>query len=176
MEYQFSKEFMIKRFRSHYRDLFPSEMTPDCKRFLNTIPKEAVKPVLIINPNDYMKQAFAYLFLNKGFVSYKVMSAYSLLDVYLGNSEDYQTVLDISPDVLCLYLGYGEFENKRQVDIVVQTIHNQVLQGKTVWIYCKLPSVDKVSEKFPGLVQFFNSSGYPVVCKQQGIRKLSDEL
>lgn len=175
--YQFPESFRVSRFKRHYRDLFPAELDLKCKSFLKTLDKlDLSKPVFILNPNDYMKQSFAYLFMKKGFVDYKLMSAYSLLDIYLGNSEEIKTVMDVSSSVVCLYLGYGEFENKRQSDVVIQLINNQVMQGKTVWVYCKLSSIDRCNEKYPGLVTFFKNMKYGIVPSEGAVRKLSDEL
>jgi hypothetical protein len=170
MKFRFSEKFRIARFRAHYKAFYPAEMESRCRSFLtknlSTIPLD--KPILIINNNDWMRQSFLYLFMRKGFVNFRFLSAYTLLDIYLGNHEDFKSVMDISCDVLCLYLGYGEFENKRQVDVIVQVINNLVMEGKTVWLYCKVPSLDICNLKFPGLVQFFTNSGFTVVSRVLG--------
>jgi len=164
MSFTFNEKFRIKRFRAHYSELFPAEMDTRCKTFLKKSLEsiDLKKPVLIVNPNDFMRQSFIFMFMRLGFVDYKFLSAYTLLDIYLGNNEDLKSVLDVNSDVVCLYLGYGEFENKRQIDVIIQLVNNLTIQGKTVWVYCRATN-QGAEAKFPGLIKFFTDMKYTVV-------------
>lgn len=55
----------------------------------------------------------------------KIMNAYELIEIYLGHNEEIKSIFDLRSDILILMYGYGEFENARQSDILVQTIENR---------------------------------------------------
>lgn len=172
---RFSDGFKLNRFKAHYRDLYPMVVPEGGMEFIRTCLSNVLdvkKPVLVVCPTDLMRPSFAYLFSRIGFVDYRLMSAYSLIDIFLGNNEEEKTVLDISPDVVCLYLGYGEFENKRQADVIIQLVNALMMEGKTLWLYAKF-SESTFKSMYPELWSLFKSVG-TVVVNNMGSQSLEE--
>ena len=163
MSEQTENQEKIDRFRHHYKEFIVPIAKEDAKKIQESLANVSVdKSMVLVSSKDMMKPTFACLFAKKGFVSYKFMSAYSLLDVYLGNNEDYKTILDISADVVCLYLGYGEFENKRQDDVIIQLMSYLEQFKHHVWLYFK-GGMNELRLNHGDLCQFIGSSGGAIV-------------
>ena len=158
-----NKAGLIDRFRHHYKEFIVPVSKEDSENIQSSLAKVSVdKSMVLVSSRDLMKPTFACMFAKKGFVSYKFMSAYSLLDIYLGNNEDYKTILDISADVVCLYLGYGEFENKRQDDVIVQLMSYLEQFKHHVWLYFK-GSMNELKSNHSELCRYLESSNGVIV-------------
>ena len=133
------------------------------------------KPVVIVGDKDLMRQSFIVMLTKLGFVDYEIISSYSLVEIFLGKVEDVQSVLDINPEVLLVYMGYGEMENKRQTDLLIQVMNNQVLLRKKMFLYVR-STLSAFKSKFMELYQFCVKNDYPVVDLSSKVGGSSDEI
>lgn len=143
-------ELRVKRFKSRYPELFQNKNfdLEALKAVYNQIP-EVRDFMLITYPKDCMGYSIMTLFMRLGrYEDALIINAYTLLDIYLGKSEDYQSISDIENRVVCVYLGYSEFENRRQSDIIEQLMEQQRVHGGKFWLLYKGTDI---REKYPKL-------------------------
>lgn len=109
----------------------------------------------------------ALLLANSPLPSYLALNVYELLEIYLGNDPRFSSVLHLKMDRLILMRGYNEFENKRQMDIILQTHDNRRRYGKLTW-YVKVGLPDSL----PQLIQYLKTEGYEAfVIHPKGVQK-----
>lgn len=157
MKNVFTPEQQKRRLELNYPQLFPLNAdTRDLTMVVNNLKgKDFTKFSLVISPYDWMRPTFLYMFMSLGkYVSSKICNAYEFLDIYLGNSEEYQSIAEIEVDVIATYLGYGEFENKRQEDILLQLINYQKARNKNFWLFFK-GSEHQFAARYPALYALF---------------------
>lgn len=117
---------------------------------------------LISYTRDYMKESILALILKQSEITKEfpsnisIMNAYELIEIYLGHVEEITSVFQISPNTLIIYLGYSEFENKRQSDILEQVFENQRVQNKRFHVVYKGRTL---TERYPKLVELFKQHG-----------------
>jgi len=95
---------------------------------------------LIYNEKNLAKIAgiFAYLLLKRGgFLSYRVLNVYEIVEIFLGKYEDIDSVFKLKEEVLILTNGFREMENVRQEDLVLQTLENRKRLGKSTWFFSR---------------------------------------
>jgi len=92
----------------------------------------------IVSNKDYYREVFVLgLLALKRKVTYKVMSAYRLLDIMLEHDLEYKSFAHINEEFLLLTLGYDEMENKRQIDVINQVINVRRMSGRKTWLFYK---------------------------------------
>lgn len=112
----------------------------DKERFNNVLQKLGdinVEQSLYIRYNsniDLKYTALALILKLKSFESLKFMNAYELLDIYLGNSEEFKSILDIPQKIIIVYFSGTEFENKRQADIIIQLGEYMSVSNRYLWV------------------------------------------
>ena len=118
-----------------YTELFPMPDMVDMSVMLGSAP---VKPVV-----------FSGLTMYKRVVSFDFMMAYRLVDIFLGNDETHKTLLQVTPKLLVLVLGYATMENKRQEEFLIQVWENQRMFNNRVWLFsrgCRVPLIDSIPQ------------------------------
>ena len=156
----FTDEQKLKRVKATYSALFPlNTKKEDMDTIKNSLKgKDFKKSTLIICPYDWMRPTFLFMFLSLGeYVSNKIFNAYKLLDIYLGNDEEFQSISQVSAEYIATYLGYGEFENRRQADSIVQLASYQDSRNKSTWLYYK-GNVANFKAKYPDLYTYYSES------------------
>lgn len=115
---------------------------------------------LVTSPSDLMKQAFLFQLLGEPQArNIELLSAYDLIDIYLEKDTRYQRLLDITPEVLCVYAGYGEFTNKRLEEAVIQVSENQRVHHNQVWVFYK-GSPREMDQRYPVWYRYLTERGY----------------
>lgn len=66
--------------------------------------------------------------------SLEVRNVYELIEIFLGHFEYPKSIFELTTEVLVLLSGYCEFENKRQEDIILQTLENRRRLQRPTWI------------------------------------------
>lgn len=137
-KYVLSKDEQLKRMTIYYNKLLPLDTNKDdLEKLSHQLEKYNFKDSLVfISSKDIYKSVF-YLGLRSlgKKVQYEVMNAYRLIDIYLGNDPLYKSVSAIECKYLLIYLGYNEFENKRQGDIIDQVMSLRKTEGKYTWLF-----------------------------------------
>ena len=151
-------QFKIKRFIAKYPEIFQSKSF-DVKTFKSVyeqIPQSA-DFVVVSYDRDLMNYSLmSLLFRNSAYEDTLVINAYTLLEIYLGKSEDWVSISDIENKIVCVYLGYSEFENRRQSDIIEQLIEQQRVHNKKFWLFYK---GSDIKEKYPKLIPLIEANG-----------------
>lgn len=154
----FSDEQKIKRLTTKYKELFPVNASKEDLTIIKTKMADNVEKkgdfdrvALIISPYDWLRPSFLYMFMSLGkYRSNFIANGYDFLDIYLGNNEEIPSTSSINVDVIATYLGYGEFENKRQDDILFQIANSQLSKNGIFWLYFK-GTEQLFSAKYPML-------------------------
>lgn len=137
-KYVLSPEQQLKRMKIYYGKLLPLDTNKEELLKLSDKVKDFnfKQTLTIISSKDIYKSVF-YLGLRSlgKKVNYEVMNAYRLIDIYLGNDPVYKSVSAIENKYLLLYLGYNEFENKRQGDIIDQVMSLRRTENKYTWLF-----------------------------------------
>lgn len=147
----------VKKFKRMYPRLFTSNIDSlklkEVREELSSI-ATPYSNVMVCHSEEIMNYVIINLILKMdSYEDVLIMNGYELLDIYLGNNEDVKSIFDVTAKVICLYLGYSEFENKRQSDIIEQLCEQQRVRGNYVWLIYKGRNVD---EKYPRLKDMFN--------------------
>jgi len=93
---------------------------------------------ILCNERDMAKISgmFAFLLIRRArFDSFKVMNVYELIEVFLGKHDDADSIFKLNDSVLMLTNGFQEMENRRQEDLILQTLENRRRSGKVTWFY-----------------------------------------
>lgn len=142
-----TEEFRINRIKLKYAELFPlfSKLTPptEVKSIVAQIKKaitgkDLTEGAIFCYPQDIMRPTFLYALLSlESFKSFRMMNAYELVDIFLGNNEEISSTLNIYEETLGLYLGFHEFVNRRQSEFIQQLMYDRVIKRRITWIYYK---------------------------------------
>jgi len=109
---------------------------------------------VVISSRDIMKGAFLYMLLKeRDLYRIELLSLYDLIDIYLGKNPTYERLLDINPDVLLLYAGYEEFENKRTEEAFAQVAEHLRVNHKKLWLFYR-GSKAEMEGRLPQLYQY----------------------
>lgn len=153
-------DILKARIARRYKRLLPIE-----GRSLSANEREQLKPLglddrVVFSRDDLMKQVFLYSLLSNGeLVGADVLSAYELIDIFLEKTDRYGRLLDITPKVLCLYVGYNEFTNKRLEEAVLQVISNQKIHRNHVWVFVR-GDYKSFSAKYPLWYRAMKDGGF----------------
>lgn len=79
---------------------------------------------------------------------FQVLNVYELIEIYLGNYPEIRSIFSLRSPLLLLLHGYEEFENKRQPDIILQTLENRQRLGLMSWLVTKLPRLPERVEQY----------------------------
>lgn len=105
---------------------------------------------------DRLNIVLAYLLLKRGVHrTYQVRNVYELIEIFLGHIEGIKSIFELTSDILILLSGYYEFENKRQEDILLQTLANRRRQGRITWLVLK-----GTSNRIPNVVDYTKENEY----------------
>jgi hypothetical protein len=95
--------------------------------------------------------------------SYKKFSGQQLLDIWLGNDEQYKSLSHVHAQVILLYLGFAEMKNACQSDVVEHLmISSSGDADSRVWLYYKGSRADLL-QTYPRLLTRANELGYDVL-------------
>lgn len=132
--------YKVKRFFARFPELFRGKdfTLATLKDVVSQLEGKVTSKYLIVKyEKDLMRYVVTALMMMTGYKPIKIMNAYNLIDVLVGNSEEYSCISDIEGDIICVYLGYSEMENKRQSDVIEQLLEKQVMSGKSFWLLYK---------------------------------------
>lgn len=80
--------------------------------------------------------ALSMLLVHSGqFKSFRVMNVYELIEVFLGKLDFADSVFKLNERILILLNGFHEMENRRQEDLILQTLENRRRMGTFTWFY-----------------------------------------
>lgn len=155
----------VKRFFNRYPDVSRDMPMESLQRVFGQIQKSG-SLVLVTYQGELRSEVLASLLMrNQKYDNLVVYNAYSLIDIFLGNNEDVQSLLDIDRDIVCVYAGYNEFENKRAQDVILQVADQQKVHYKKFWFLYKgndmkerYALVYRYFEENRGLIYDLNSS------------------
>ena len=140
--FQATSAYRMKRVRAHYPDLFPLTTGRVLKQeaqatITETLGGEVLnRNFAVFCTEDLLKPVMLYALLSLGkFVSYQMMSGYRLLDICLGKDEEYASIANIHADLTILYMGFSEFDNRRQSDVLEQYVEQQAVRSRLTWLY-----------------------------------------
>lgn len=153
-------EYKIRKLKAHYPDI--------CR--IDNFNKDIFKEVLDrVTDRDFELIQFSGELLNyiamakviksQRYQSYMFINAYELIDIYLGNKEEIKCISDIEVSLAIVYMGYSEFENKRQLDVLEQLFEQQRVNRRKLWILYRGNSIES---KYSRLVDTFKMHEYPV--------------
>lgn len=153
-------QLKFQKLKAHYPDLCRIESFNKDK-FWEVYGLVTDKPFEIIQYSGELLNyiALAKLIKDGKYQSYMFMNAYELIDIYLGNKEEIKCISDIEASLVIVYLGYSEFENKRQSDVIEQLFEIQRINRRKMWVLYRGTTMDS---KYPKVVDLFRMHGYPV--------------
>ena len=123
------------RLKIYLRHLLPIK---EDARTLDVSKVDFSKDVFVVSNKDLYRETFVLgLLALKKKRSYKVINAYRLIDIMVGNDLEYKAVSHIGEDILMVTLGYNEMENKRQIEVINQVIDIRRMSKKLTWIFYK---------------------------------------
>lgn len=174
--FKVTPELKLKRFVSRYPEIFRSKKfdLAKYKKVYNEI-SEVRDFQAIIYDNDVMNYVLMALLMRFGkYSDVLIINAYTLLDIYLGKNDDWKSIEDIENKIVCVYLGYSEFENRRQSDIIEQLIEQQRVRGNKLWLLYKGRDI---KEKYPKIIPLIESlEGLVIWLKQDTVRDVGEEF
>ena len=150
------------RLKAHYPDIVRFENF-DVKKLMKVYDQlKEVKDFAIVQYQEDMLNyvAMALVLLNGKYESYVFMNAYELIDIYLGNKEEFKCLSDIECQMAIVYMGYNEFENKRQADVLEQLMQLQRVEKKKFYLLYRGTAVEA---KYPTVATLFKDYKYPIV-------------
>ena len=150
-----------KRLRAAYPQIFPMERLSyeEYIKYSGLFEKGKIYDTAVMLGSAKVKSVvFSALTLYKRVSSFEFMMAYRLVDIFLGNDESYNSLLQVTPKLLVLVLGYAGMENRRQEDFIVQVWENQRMQGNNVWLLCR-GSDGKFSKEYPQVNRMLQENG-----------------
>lgn len=160
-------ELKMRKLRARYPDICQISNF-DKDKFMQCLSQVTDKPFEIIQFSGELLNyiALAKVIKDGNYQSYMFMNAYELIDIYLGNKSDLKCISDIEATLVIVYLGYSEFENKRQCDVMEQLFEMQRVHRRKFWVLYRGSSIES---KYQRLVDAFKAQGYPVT-------KISDRV
>lgn len=118
---------------------------------------------LVICGHDIMRQSFLFQLLNEGSLkNIELLSAYDLIDIYLEKDTRYARLLDITPEVLCIYAGFGEFTNKRLEEAILQVAENQRVHKNQTWVFFK-GTLRSLEGKYPQWMAYMKERKFQIM-------------
>ena len=148
-------QMKIKRFFNRYPDISRDMSLESLKKVYDNISCSG-SLVLISYQGEWKSQVLASLLMrNQKYENLIVFNAYSLIDIFLGNNEEYKSLLDIDRDIVCVYAGYNEFENKRAQDVILQLADQQKVHNKKFWFLYK---GNDVKERYALVYRYFEEN------------------
>lgn len=102
-----------------------------------------------------------YFLLKEGRQNYIVFSSYQIIDIYLGNVEEYNSLSNITSPVVIVSAREAEMENKQRWSLLYQLAMIRVLrkQGLTI-----------ITEKFPMDLNVFKTLGFETISVASNLR------
>jgi len=136
--------------------LMPSQSTLS-KSEREKLSVEGLANRLICCPSDKMKEVFLYSILQTSKLpEIHMQSIYDVVDVYFSKSLQYNKLSDITPKLLLVYSGMGEFRNSEMENLNIQVCENQRLLSNHVWLYWK-GTKGQFQQKYPTLSKYITS-------------------
>jgi len=113
---------------------------------------------LICCPSEKMKEVFLYSILQSNQLpEIHLQSIYDVVDVYFSKSVQFSKLSDITPKLLLIYSGMGEFRNAEMENLNIQVYENQRILSNHVWVYWK-GTKGQFQQKYPALSKYITSS------------------
>lgn len=138
MSDKITPEERVKRFFFKYRDIFTQKLKKEeFKWAMAHVNHEAKNELVQFEGITLYPLLAAYLVKQGTFKNVQVLNAYKLIEIYLDKDETWKTVSDIECDILVITLGYAEFPNKQQGNIICQAIEQQVSRGGKFWLFSR---------------------------------------
>lgn len=158
--------YKLNKLRAHYPDIcrFDSFDKDRLKSILSQVTDNKFE-IVQFTGEDLNYVALAKIIKDGTFQSYMFINAYELIDIYLGNKEEIKCISDIEVSLIIVYLGYSEFENKRQSDVIEQVFEIQRVWRRKMWVLYRGTGFDK---KYPRIVDLYRSHAYPVTVIKEG--------
>lgn len=148
-------QMKVKRFFNRYPDV-SRDMTLESLQEVYGKITSTGPLVLVSYRGELRSQVLASLLMrNHKYDNLLVLNAYSLIDIYLGNNDDCKSLLEIDRDIVCIYAGYNEFENKRTQDVILQLADQQMVRNKKFWF---LYRGSDLREKYALVYRYFKDN------------------
>lgn len=164
-----TKSLQRKRMEAMFPELFPLGLAgPEGHKTLKVVKKrlenvDFSKGAVIVSQRDLMKPVFLYAFLSLGENPHHIiLNAFRLLEIYLRSDPEFVTVSELTHRVIAVYLGYSEFENKRQTDVIEQLMDMCAVRSQILWLFIK-GGVSSVTAKYGGVIALAKSLGLEMV-------------
>lgn len=95
------------------------------------------------------------------YLDIKLFSAYELIDIYLGNIEEYSCLSVIDNEVVAVYDGAG-IPNKQKGNIIAQVMEQQRMSGRKFWMFYK-GNESKLKTMYPEVYDIIDASNFKSV-------------
>lgn len=164
----------LQRVKAHYPDICTfSKFDPTLFREVSRQVADLPEISIIQYQTELLNYvALSLVLKDKKFQSYVFMNAYELLDIYLGNKEEFSCISDITASLAIVYLGYSEFENKRQSDVIEQFIDIQRVNHRAFHLLFRGSSIES---KYPTTASHVKSLGYPIITIKTSSKVLNQD-
>lgn len=138
MEDKITPQSKLQRFLFRYRDIFTHPMSKD--EFLYSVRsvKEPIKNGVVYFEGMSTEPLLAAHLMQVGeFKNVQLLNAYKLIEIYLDKDEEWESISDIQCQILVITLGFAEFPNKQQGNIICQAIEQQISRGGQFWLFVR---------------------------------------
>lgn len=114
------------------------------------------KDYLILTNQEYIKSILTYLLVKNGKLDYKVFLSYDFISIYLGQSEEYDSIYNLVEIPFLVVLHYFNIENKRTEEFVTEILSQRSFLKKRSLLF-------SANDHFPSLknyqrIRLFKSS------------------
>lgn len=150
----------FKRLVKRYPEVFRGKKF-DSKEFLQVIEqtKDYGDLTVFYYDKDIIHYIVAAIVMKEGrYLDINMMSAYTLIDIYLGNIEEYTCLSVLDNEVIAIYDGAG-IPNKQKGNIIAQVIDQQRMAGRKFWLFYK-GSAQMLNSMYPEVMDMIKSNNF----------------
>ncbi len=114
----------------------------------------------------------AMYFINNSVLNFRLFNVYELIEIFLNKHPDFKSLFEIQARYLVLMMGWNEFENRRQEDVILQMLDICKVRGVSV-MFCVKESVSE--SNFPNVFRYMRENNFKFVETSIKSKKLYSE-
>lgn len=112
---------MLNKYKARY-DIFPINDSKNNQiKLINYFRENKLSNRVILNSsgNHVNSSLFAILSTFPKFPIMIKLNSYELVEIFLGNHPNYESLMDVNSDILCIYHGFGELPNNQLNNLII---------------------------------------------------------
>ena len=147
---------LIKRYPEVFRDKSFNYET--FKRVFEKTEVDSNLTVCYIDQDIIHYIVMAMVMKSGRYLDINFVSAYELIDIYLGNVEDVSCLTALTNEVIAVYDGVG-MPNKQKGNIIAQVADQQRMAGRKFWLFYK-GNKSKLKAMYPEVAEVIDNCNF----------------